>query len=384
MRVKGLSLAILLCGVLLAGSSAFPDDGQPQPPPQPAPPVNPAGDEALRNGIQKGLDVLARLQTPQGDIGEQNKLASTSLAGMAFLSGGNLPGRGKYCKNVEMAIRFIVDNTATPSGYLQLEGSNMYSHGFATLFLAESYGTIPPYMKLQPKVFKVLKKSVDLIERCQSLEGGWWYNPQKNTGGSGADISVTVCETNALRAARNCGIAVDKRVIEKALKCVKKAQNGDGGFSYRVYVDRPNDGDSQLPRSAGAVCVLQALGAYNDPETQKGLEYLMKNTEGGFKNASWRFYAAYYLSQAMLMGGEKYWVKWWPLIKADMLSQQSGDGSWQGEGGKGYGTAVALIILQMPYRYLPIYQEGIEKAPSTPPEGTGGTPPEGGGETPAP
>jgi len=368
MRTIGLSLAILLFGLLLTGAAAFPQGEQPQPAPQPAPPSAAMTDEALRNGVQRGLDFLASVQTAQGDIGEQNKLATTSLAGMAFLSGGNVPGRGKYCKSVEMAIRFIVENTATPGGYFQYENSNMYSHGFATLFLAEAYGMIPPYLKLQPKVLRVLKKSVDLMERCQSVEGGWWYNPQKNNAGQGADISVTVCETNALRAARNCGIAVDKRVIEKALKCVKQAQNGDGGFSYRVYVERGNDGDSQLPRSAGAVCILQALGAYNDPETQKGLEYLMKNTEGGFKNASWRFYAAYYLSQAMLMGGEKYWAKWWPVVKADMLSTQQGDGSWQGEGGKGYGTAVALIILQMPYRYLPIYQEGIENADNRPAE----------------
>jgi hypothetical protein len=364
--------------MLFTGSSLYsqpePEPAPPaeaQPAPQPGPQPAPGADEALRSSVQKGLDFLARVQTAEGDIADQNKLAGTSLAGMAFLSGGNLPGRGKYCKNVEMAIRFIVDKTATPSGYMQLESSNMYSHGFATLFLAEAYGTIPPYMKLQPKVLKVLKKSVDLLERCQSPEGGWWYNPTKNNAGQGADISVTVCETNALRAARNCGVAVDKRVIEKALACVKKAQNTDGGFSYRVYIERPGgDNDSQVPRSAGAVCILQALGAYNDTATQKGLEYLTKNTKTGFKNTSWQFYAAYYLSQAMLMGGTKYWSNWWPIVKKDMLSMQQGDGSWSGEGGKGVGTGMALIVLQMPYRYLPIYQEGIENADTNPPAET--------------
>jgi hypothetical protein len=360
MRVKGLSLAILLCGVLLSGASAFSDDAQPQPAPAPA--AKPVDDEAFRSGIQKGLDVLARMQTPQGDIGKQNKLASTSLAGMAFLSGGNFPGRGKYCKNVEMAIRFIVENTATPSGYLQFEASNMYSHGLATLFLAESYGTIPPYMKLQPKVLKVLKKSVDLIEKCQGPEGGWWYDPRRDTSGNGADISVTVMETNALRAAREAGTGVDKRVIENALKCVKIAQNQDGGFCYRVHVSTGNDGGgSLLPRSAGAVCILLALGDYTDVAVKKGLGYLKANTTTGLKpETPWWYYAAYYVSQAYFMSGEENWREWWPRIRDVLLSKQDADGSWQGEGGRGYGTAVALIILQMPYRYLPIYQEGIE------------------------
>ncbi len=37
--------------------------------------------------------------------------------------------------------------------------------------------------------------------------------------------------------------------------------------------------------------------------------------------------------------------------------QDKGDGSWQGDYiGKAYGTAIALIILQLPYKYLPVYQ----------------------------
>lgn len=382
MRAIGLLMAVFLSGVLLAGAQVFSQD-------EPAPPPAPAADEALRNSIKKALESLAAVQDRNtGAIGEQPyRLATTSMAGMAFLSGGNVPGRGLYGRNVELAIRFILDNAVTPSGYLQLDGSNMYSHGFAALFLAESYGMIPPYTKLQPRVLKALKKAVDLIERCQSPEGGWWYNPQKNSGGQGADISVTVCETNALRAARNCGVAVDKRVIENALKCVKSAQNGDGGFSYRVYVGRGGEGGSEFPRSAGAVCILQTLGKWDDATTQKGIKYLKDKTKGGLVGVNWYFYAVYYMSQAMFMSGDTNWNEWWPKIKADLIKLQQPDGSWQGqEGGKGFGTAVALIILQMPYRYLPIYQEGIEKAPPTPAEGGGGeaAPPEGSGETPAP
>jgi hypothetical protein len=364
MRSIGISAVILVCGALLTCSAVYSESE-----PAPTPPPAPTKDEVLRKNIQRGLDYLANIQNKTtGMIGEREKLATTSLAGMAFLSGGNLPGRGLYGKNVELAVRFIVDACFAPTGYLQYETSNMYSHGFAAMFLAETFGSIPPYMKLQPKVMKVLKKAIELIQKCQSPEGGWWYNPQKNNSGQGADISVTVCETNALRAARNCGVAVDKRVIEKAIQCVKNGQDkASGGFNYRVYIDRPPQGGPMVPRSAGAVCVLQALGAYDDPATAQGLKYLVDKTKNGYDDVSWWFYATYYLSQAMFVAGETYWAEWWPKVRQSLLSkQQQSNGSWNGEGGIGYGTAVALIVLQMPYRYLPLYQEGIEKAPPEP------------------
>jgi hypothetical protein len=40
-----------------------------------------------------------------------------------------------------------------------------------------------------------------------------------------------------------------------------------------------------------------------------------------------------------------------------LLAMQSPDGSWQGDGiGEIYGTSIATIILQLPYKYLPIFQ----------------------------
>ncbi len=41
-----------------------------------------------------------------------------------------------------------------------------------------------------------------------------------------------------------------------------------------------------------------------------------------------------------------------------MLTQQRPDGSWWGDGvGDIYGTAIALIVLQLPFNQLPIMQQ---------------------------
>ena len=65
----------------------------------------------------------------------------TALSGLAFMEGGNLPGRGKYGENVRSAVELHPQLRAgiRPAFAEQAHGV-MYSHGFATLFLAEVYG----------------------------------------------------------------------------------------------------------------------------------------------------------------------------------------------------------------------------------------------------
>ena len=46
-----------------------------------------------------------------------------------------------------------------------------------------------------------------------------------------------------------------------------------------------------------------------------------------------------------------------PKIRDKLLGMQNPDGSWHGDGvGTTYGTAIATVILQLPYAYLPICQ----------------------------
>ncbi len=314
----------------------------------------------IRKAIAKGLAYMVSRQDKVSgafDAGDGYKLATTSICGMALLAGGNTPGRGKYGKNVTKAVEFVLQ-CSTMGGYLQYASSNMYSHGFAALFLAEVYGMLPPHTDLGPKVRKKLTEAIRLLEDVQNAEGGWWYNPVK-TSSQGADISVTVCETMALRAARNAGIHVDKRVVRKAINCVLAAANPDGGFTYRVHGTH-GSGGSAFPRSAGGVCILQGLGEYNHPKTKAGLKYLMRflPTKGTLAGRSgFYFYGAYYSAQAMFSAGGDMWKKWYSGLSRELLAKQTSSGSWiRGGGGEVYSTGMALIVLQMPYRYLPILE----------------------------
>lgn len=69
------------------------------------------------------------------------------------------------------------------------------------------------------------------------------------------------------------------------------------------------------------------------------------------------FYGQYYSTQAMYLAGGDRWEQWWSRVRDELIAIQSDDGSWTDyQAGESYATAMALIVLQMPNRYLPIFQ----------------------------
>lgn len=302
----------------------------------------------LESGVAKALGWLAQHQAEDGSFGGMSHygphVGITGLAGLAFLSEGSTPGRGRYASNVNQCVDFILTQSSE-SGLLAAATSHgpMYGHGFATLFLAEVYGMTP-----RPEVRESLRRAVRLIVGSQNEEGGWRYQPVR----SDADISVTVCQIMALRAARNVGIYVDKSAIDAATKYVKDSQNPDGGFRYMLQ-----SGGSAFARSAGAVAALQYAGEYGSDEVNRGLLYVMRFIPPQEQNVGHYFYGHYYAAQAMFLSGDENWQRWWPAVRGELLATQEPDGSWRNQAGDEYGTAMALIILQIPNRLLPIFQK---------------------------
>lgn len=303
---------------------------------------------ALAAAIDKGLAWLAERQAPDGSFGSLSHygphVGITGLAGLAFMSEGSMPGRGRYGEVVEKCLAFMISQSSE-SGLLAAETSHgpMYGHGFATLFLAEVYG-----MTHRPDVRESLRRAVRLIVNTQNEEGGWRYQPVRND----ADISVTVCQIMALRAARNAGIYVDKTVVDNAVAYVKQSQNPDGGFRYMLQ-----SGGSAFARSAAGVAALQYSGEYRSEEISRGLEYVLRFAPPQEQTVGHYFYGHYYAAQAMYIAGDAYWQRWWPAIRAELIEKQEAEGLWRGQAGDEYGTAMALIILEMPNRLLPIFQK---------------------------
>jgi prenyltransferase beta subunit len=300
--------------------------------------------------IERGLNLLSTRQDEDGSFrsgGYSRNVAICALSGMAFMSGGSTPGRGPHGRNVDRCIDFILANTQE-SGFINVPNASshgpMYGHGFATLFLAECYG-----MTMRGDIREKLAKAVQLIINTQNNEGGWRYQPQRHD----ADISVTICQIMALRAARNGGLFVPRETIDRCTDYVKRSQNADGGFMYMIQ-----GGQSAFPRSAAGVVALYSAGVYDAPEIKKGLDYLMGYVPqvNEFPRESHYYYGHYYAVQAMWHAGGEFWSKWYPAVRDSLVTRQAEDGSWNDAICLEYGTAMACIILQMPNNYLPIFQ----------------------------
>jgi hypothetical protein len=300
--------------------------------------------------IDKGLAFLSARQLEDGALaasGNGRNAAVCALAGMAWLSGGSTPGRGPYGKEVDRVTDFLLDHVEE-SGFITVKEAvshgPMYEHGFATLFLAEVHG-MSPRDDLRDK----LSRAVDLIVRTQNDEGGWRYQPRK----ADADLSVTICQVMALRAARNAGLRVSSETIDRCVDYVKRSQNPDGGFRYVL-----SGNDSAFPRSAAGIVALYSAGIYEGQEIERGLAYLERFPPrvGPGGEDGYFFYGHYYAVQAMWQAGGPPWEKWYTAIRDVLIARQQADGSWRDATGSEYGTAMATIILQMPDNSVPIFQ----------------------------
>jgi hypothetical protein len=300
--------------------------------------------------ISTGLAWLAKSQNADGSFGNgtyRGNIAVTSLAGIAFMAAGSSPGRGPFGTHIDKALNYVMENTA-PSGFIAVSSAAthgpMYSHGFGTLFLAEAYG-----MTHRSEIREKLQKAVRLIIDTQNKEGGWRYQPAPRD----ADLSVTICQINALRAARNAGLYVPKETVEACIRYVKLSQNPDGGFRYMLQ-----GGASAFPRSAAGLVALYSAAVYDSREIESGIAYLkqyMPEIKLGNRYSHY-FYGHYYAAQAMWIRGGDDWNTWYPAIRDELIRRQSTPGFWSDSICNEYGTAMALIILQMPNNYLPIFQ----------------------------
>jgi hypothetical protein len=304
-------------------------------------------DDATKKATAKGLDFLASQQNTDGSWGGDRYPHNTAVTGfvlLAFMSQGHLPGQGLYGPEVAKGARFLVASARPGDGYLVgSRGGNMYCHGMATLALSELWG-----MTGDDEIKAVLEKAVDLSVRCQTREGGWRYEPQP----TGHDISVTIMQVMALRAAKNSGLHVPEATLKRAIEYINSCYDPrSGGYNYQ-----PGRADPGFARTAAGVCVLQLTGNYDAKEIEKAVEFLEAKEE---KRHYW--YGQYYAAHAMHQVGGKKWEEYYAKTKKRLLSTQAPTGSWTNQGsddgvGIAYSTAISTIILSIPLNYLPIFQ----------------------------
>lgn len=322
----------------------------------PAPEV----DANTRAAIRKGLDYLARQQTRSGAMPGSVSVASTSVVCLAWMAEGSTPHEGRYAENLKRGLRFIL-RSCHRTGFITDGGqSGMYGHGFSTLFLAEVYGTLRDPDEIE-QTRETLRRAVDCLQRTQNRYGGWNATPDANAtdDGSGA---VAIMQITALRAARNAGIQVESETIKKAKKYVLEMTGADGWYAYNYHA-RGGGHRSSAVTGAG-MYMLGVLDCYADDRYEKGIRNLLDSAPflGRSGNdqgwSGWFHYTAFFASLAVFQRGGEPWKKWYPALRDDLLKKQLADGQWSGDPYNGLYSAFALLALELPLRYLPIFQDG--------------------------
>lgn len=358
---RGLVLLAVLCSLAARAADPAPA-GTATPPSRPSAvpaladlPEVPVVDTETAEVIEGGIRFLASKQLPNGswgmtDFERRHPVAMTGYTLMAFLAAGHLPGEGEQGKVARAGLQYLLD-VAKPDGTFgdRSLGQYMYNHGIASIALAELYGQTQA-ADIKPK----LDRAIKLIISCQNSEGGWRYRPIAQD----ADVSVTVLQVVALRAAKNSGIEVPQETIERAVRYVKSCYDAaSGGFTYQ-----PGNRAPGYARTAAAIYSLQVCGIYDDPLVKKASEYLMKNVG----QREWFTYGTFYAVPAQYMVGGDTWRAWYPRIKTQLMRQVVRDGDrayWDGSidmGSNGlgpiYATAVYTMCLAIPWNYVPVYQ----------------------------
>jgi len=312
--------------------------------------------------IRRALVYLKESQKPDGgwDAGFGRATSVTSLAVMAFLASGHVPGEpGPHREAIERGVRYVLAHQR-PNGLLVSNTSHgpMYCHGISTLMLAEVVGMAGD-AALAEECRVALARAVALILKAQDVPGkllderqggGWRYQPTSTD----SDLSVSGWQVMALRAAKGAGLAVPSDSIDRAVGYLKRCSAKGGGFGYQ-----PGGGPNN-PRTGTGILALEICGEHRSAEAVAGAEYLVKHPPRW--GSQYFFYEVYYCPQALFQVGDEYFDAYYPKLVAILLEHQDRDGSWlSGDGndragGRAYCTAMAALALAVEYRYLPIYQ----------------------------
>jgi hypothetical protein len=315
--------AIALYLVLAARGLALADE-------PPAEEAIPDAREMLRveTAVDRALDHLARRQSEEGwwpqavnGGGPNNGINAFGL--LAFLGRGHTPGRGPHQIAVGRAVNYIL-STQNEQGLYASPGPSqgpMYEHALATLSLIEAYGAVGSL-----EMRRSVQKAIDLIVASQNDQGGWRYQPHK----ADADLSVTVMQVVALRAAINARLNVPQATTDKAIQYVKLCVVPAGGFSYQ-----PGGGANCAQTAAGALC-LQLLGQFDDPSVPKALQFLQSKNYNG-QIDPYFYYTSYYAMQAHFQAGETQLARPWRRE-----TQRTGHDLFDGAGGNVFGSLHAL------------------------------------------
>ena len=330
------------------------------------------GTEASERAVELGLAWLAAHQRENGawwfnfhdsecrgrcrhpgSVGSST--AATGLALLCFLGRGETPLEGKYQDVVQRGLYYLQNRMVFTKYGGDLQEGTMYGHAIATLALCEAYG-----MTQDAALRPLAQKAIDYIVHAQHSKGGWRYTPKQP-----GDTTVTGWQVMALRSAHLAGLEVPTPTTELARLYLDSVQT-HAGSRYKYLIT--DEDETPVPTAVGLLCRMYLGWSKDTTPLREGARYL-----AGLGPSTSDLYFDYYATQVLHHFGDPYWEGWNRLMRDYLVSNQATagheKGSWHfadehgDQGGRLYSTAMAVMILEVYYRYLPLYESRAVEFP---------------------
>ena len=312
----------------------------------------------VREIYDRGLLWLENTQDESGGWSKTGGMSGGGVSGlalMAFLASGEDPNFGKYSIPVRKSIQSIIRGQNPNTGYL---GDSMYQHGFATLALAEAYGAVDERnfwpADADSKRTRSIGQALELAIRTsvtsqdKNTYGGWRYSPDA----SDADTSVAGAILMSLLAARNAGIEVPDKNIDRAIKYFTGMTSSSGQVAYAGGMG----GFDNSPARVSIATLVYAISGRKDLKEFKATSSFLKSSDSNEVNDHYGEYTAYYKAQALFQTDLPTWEKWNKNLIVELKKKQKSDGHFDGNFGPAVATSMNLLALALNFRFLPIYE----------------------------
>ena len=325
------------------------------------------GTEVTESAVRMALEWLARNQRPDGSwslmgpyrngLPNENRLAATSMALLAFQGAGYTVDSGKYGKRVARAWEHLLRVQDADGNFFQngISSHRLYSQAQATIAICELYG-----MTKDEEFREPAQLAIDYALKVQAPEGGWRYVP-----GQGTDTSVTGWFVMGLQSALMAGLEVPSPALARISEYLDLVTT-DGGSNYAYRV---NNG-ARISMTAEALLCRQYLGwAREDPRLARGVDEILRNPIDWERSTN--VYYWYYATQVVHHMEGKVWQEWNKVMRDSLPRRQVQDGRekgswdpagdrWGHQGGRLYMTCLCTYMLEVYYRHLPIYKYRVQ------------------------
>ncbi len=320
------------------------------------------GNEASEAAVDRGLTWLAAQQEKDGywSLEKQagimrSDTGGTGLALLPFLAAGHSPQSGKYQETVNRGLKFLLDRQKPDGDLMGPQDSahwRMYAHGIATIALCEAYG-----ISKQADLKEPTQRALNFIVKSQNATtGGWRYEP-----GEPGDTSVVGWMVMALKSGEMAGLAAPQAAYVGAQRWLASVETNKPVGGHFGYIGPP----ATASMTAEGLLCLQFMGTpRNHPRMRAGAEFLLNNLPDLTRDTS---YSWYYATQVMYHMQGEYWKAWNAKLRDLLVSTQVKEGPNAGtwdprdrrelQGGRLYTSSLKLLMLEIYYRHLPLYQQ---------------------------